>query len=207
MLGILKGLKVTFEHALKPKLTQIYPYKKPELPERSRGLIQLITEKETGMLRCEACLLCEKACPPRAITINYKERGAFRRRPLFRPRTVSGFYRHRMALTAPYRGKLVPSAVDVTDEKAFNDLSKVEGIITRAMYEDWDLLTVLKAIQNDVGYVPQTAAKQVSDVMGVAMSDLYAILTLDPTLHVKPTATDPNAKQNESSEYLGGSNG
>lgn len=209
MLGILRGLKVTLQHALKPKVTQIYPYVKPQLPERSRGLIQLIREKETGVLKCEACLLCEKACPPRAITITYADRGAFRKRPLFRPRTVSGFYRHRMALTAPYVGKLVPSAVDVPTDQARIELSRVDDVVNTAMDEGADVEAVLEAIQDAFGYVPQVAAKRVSESTGIALSDLYSILTLSPTLRIKPADTHSDAGRNDNVEHLdlGGGDG
>ena len=72
MRGILEGMRLTFDHMFRPKVTRLYPYEKPKLPPRSRGLIQLIAEEGLGAefnLKCEACLLCEKACPPRAITI------------------------------------------------------------------------------------------------------------------------------------------
>src|SRR5947209_10816124 len=75
MRGILEGLGLTFSHLFRPKVTRLYPYEKPKLPPRSRGLIQLIAEeglKTEYNLKCEACLLCEKACPPRAITIEYE---------------------------------------------------------------------------------------------------------------------------------------
>ena len=72
MRGIFQGLGLTLSHITRPKVTRLYPYEKRVLPERSRGLIQLIQEdgQDTPFnLKCEACLLCEKVCPPRAITI------------------------------------------------------------------------------------------------------------------------------------------
>ncbi len=72
MRGILQGLGLTLSHVTRPKVTRLYPYEKRKLPPRSRGLIQLIQEEGQDTpfnLKCEACLLCEKACPPRAITI------------------------------------------------------------------------------------------------------------------------------------------
>lgn len=193
MLGILKGLRITLEHALKPKVTRIYPYVKPKLPERSRGLIQLIREEETGVLKCEACLLCEKVCPPRAITIAYKQRGAFRRRPLFRPRTVSGFYKHRMALAAPYIGRLIPSAIDVPAPTADVEESVIETAIRQAAKQRIpDVQTALEAIQQAFGYIPKAAAERVSGLFGVDMSDLYAVVTSSPTFRIKPPALTKN---------------
>src|SRR6266567_2925658 len=64
MRGILEGMGLTFSHLFRPKVTRLYPYEKPKLPARSRGLIQLIAEEGLHTefnLKCEACLLCEKA--------------------------------------------------------------------------------------------------------------------------------------------------
>ena len=66
MRGILQGLGLTLSHVTRPKVTRLYPYEKRKLPPRSRGLIQLIQEDGQATpfnLKCEACLLCEKACP------------------------------------------------------------------------------------------------------------------------------------------------
>jgi NADH-quinone oxidoreductase subunit I len=41
------------------------------MPERSRGIVVLLSDKETGDLNCTTCLLCMKACPTAAIQINY----------------------------------------------------------------------------------------------------------------------------------------
>src|SRR6266571_9340607 len=87
MRGTLEGMSLTFSHLFRPKVTRLYPYEKPKLPARSRGLIQLIAEeglKREFNLKCEACLLCEKACPPRAITIEYEPTQSFVQRPWFK---------------------------------------------------------------------------------------------------------------------------
>ena len=84
MRGILEGMGLTFSHLFRPKVTRLYPYEKPKLPPRSRGLIQLIAEEglQTEFnLKCESCLLCEKACPPRAITIEYEPLDEWKTRP------------------------------------------------------------------------------------------------------------------------------
>ncbi|TMD57327.1 MAG: hypothetical protein E6I93_03000 [Chloroflexi bacterium] len=86
MRGILEGMGLTFSHLFRPKVTRLYPYEKPKLPPRSRGLIQLIAEKGLKTeynLKCESCLLCEKACPPRAITINFEPMHRWKERPWF----------------------------------------------------------------------------------------------------------------------------
>jgi formate hydrogenlyase subunit 6/NADH:ubiquinone oxidoreductase subunit I len=43
------------------------------MPERSRGIVVLLSDKETGELNCTVCLLCSKACPTRAIQIDFEK--------------------------------------------------------------------------------------------------------------------------------------
>src|SRR5256886_14901952 len=101
MFGIIGGMLRTLEHFVRPRpVTRKYPYEKRVLPERSRGLIALLLEPETSIFKFESCLMCEKACPPRAISISYTFRNAFRRRPLLAPR--ANYYRIRMVAAAPY---------------------------------------------------------------------------------------------------------
>src|SRR3979490_3141075 len=103
----------TLEHFVRPRpVTRKYPYEKRELPERSRGLIALLLEPETSIFKCESCLMCEKACPPRAISISYKFKNGFRRRPMLAPRV--SYYRIRMVQTAPYGDRRPMSNAVVT---------------------------------------------------------------------------------------------
>src|SRR5204863_38612 len=82
MFGIIAGMLRTLDHLIRPRpVTRKYPYEKRDLPERSRGLIALLLEPETSIFKCESCLMCEKACPPRAISISYRFRDSFRKRP------------------------------------------------------------------------------------------------------------------------------
>mgnify|MGYP001791634786 CR=1 FL=1 len=101
MRGIFAGMRRTFSHLIGGQtVTRKYPYEKRELPERSRGLIALLLEPETSIFKCESCLMCEKACPSRAISISYTFRNSFRKRPPIAPR--ASYYRIRMVQTAPY---------------------------------------------------------------------------------------------------------
>lgn len=43
------------------------------MPERSRGMVVLLTDHETGELNCTACLLCMRACPTGAIEIEVEK--------------------------------------------------------------------------------------------------------------------------------------
>lgn len=40
------------------------------MPERSRGIVVLLSDKETGELNCTACMLCMRSCPTAAIRID-----------------------------------------------------------------------------------------------------------------------------------------
>ena len=60
-LGI--GLWVTLRHLFSKSITLQYPTERWEMPERSRGVVVLLSDKETGELNCTACILCAKACP------------------------------------------------------------------------------------------------------------------------------------------------
>src|SRR5687768_9186875 len=131
MFGIITGMLRTLEHLVRPRpVTRKYPYEKRVLPERSRGLIALLLEPETSIFKCESCLMCEKACPPRAISISYTFRNAFRRRPLLAPR--ANYHRIRMVSAAPY-GDRRPMSTAVTtipaEEEAKLDLKKVRGLL------------------------------------------------------------------------------
>jgi len=67
--NLLLGLKVTAERLPEKAVTLQYPDEKHPMPERSRGVVVLLSDKETGELNCTACMLCQKACPTAAITI------------------------------------------------------------------------------------------------------------------------------------------
>ena len=48
--------------------------------ERSRGMVVLLSDPETGELNCNACLLCQKSCPVAAITIKQEKDEATKKR-------------------------------------------------------------------------------------------------------------------------------
>src|SRR5437016_983401 len=107
MRGILEGMGLTFSHLFRPKVTRLYPYEKPKLPPRSRGLIQLVAQEglQTEFnLKCESCLLCEKACPPRAITIEYEPMHRWKERPWFQSYLRDGADTHTSHKIPPATG-------------------------------------------------------------------------------------------------------
>lgn len=185
MLGIFQGLKVTIKHFFSPKLTRMYPYEKPNLPHRSRGLIQLITERETGILKCESCLLCEKVCPPRAITIRYRQRGDFRYRPVNRPRSRAAYYRPRSAQAVPYQGPR-PIAPAMLTPGPGKDLGP--GQEAEMLAQEGDLVGALHAIQERYGYLPRPAIEELADVLGVGVSELFSTASLSPDLRLDPAS-------------------
>jgi NADH-quinone oxidoreductase subunit I len=76
--GIIKGLAVTAKNFLgsyhdpKRMVTVEYPEQKTVLPENYRNFPFLIAENAAdpmGTLRCVACQICEKECPPQCIII------------------------------------------------------------------------------------------------------------------------------------------
>jgi ferredoxin len=180
VLGLLTGMKRTMSHLLRGRtVTRKYPYEKRELPERSRGLIALLLEPETSIFKCESCLMCEKACPPRAISISYTFRNGFRKRPPIAPR--ASYYRIRMVQTAPYgdRRPLSNAVVTVPAEAERGlDLSLVDRIL-RDVPAGMDRLTrVLYATNHAYGYLPWSAAERIADAFGVPMTQLYTTASL-----------------------------
>ncbi len=76
--GIIQGLKVTAKnfvgsfHDPARLVTTEYPEQKTKLPANYRNFPFLISENATdpmGTLRCVACQICEKECPPQCIYI------------------------------------------------------------------------------------------------------------------------------------------
>jgi ferredoxin len=187
MRGILQGLGVTLSHLTRPKVTRLYPYEKRNLPERSRGLIQLIQEagQDTPFnLKCEACLLCEKVCPPRAITIEARPTLRFRERPWFSNTAIAGFYTPRLAPYAvdyPNRKESPPTEMPVTiDLEAPVDLGPAEAVLDHASLEAWDLTQTLNELMQTYEGMPLAVAWRVVERRGVDLSDLFGIVTSSP---------------------------
>jgi NADH-quinone oxidoreductase subunit I len=65
LLGMWTTVKYLFSHAI----TLQYPDQRWTMPQRSRGVVALMTDPETGKLKCIACALCVKTCPTAAINM------------------------------------------------------------------------------------------------------------------------------------------
>src|SRR3982751_3224497 len=168
MFGIVAGMLRTLQHFVRPQpVTRKYPYEKRDLPERSRGLIALLREPETSIFKCESCLMCEKACPPRAISISYRSRNGFRKRPPLAPR--ASYYRIRMVQTAPYGDRRPMSTavktIPAEDEERL-DLAPVRRILSETPVGADRLTRVLYATNAAYGYLPWTAAELIAAEFG-----------------------------------------
>ena len=188
MRGLVTGMLRTLEHLVRPRpVTRKYPYEKRELPERSRGLIALLLEPETNIFKCESCLMCEKACPPRAISISYKFRNGFRKRPPIAPR--ASYYRIRMVAAAPY-GDRRPLSTAVTtipaEEEAALDLAPVRRILADLPQSADRLHRVLYATHMAYGYLPWTAAQLIANEFDMAMTSVYTTASMLPNFRGAP---------------------
>jgi ferredoxin len=224
MRGILEGMGLTFSHLFRPKVTRLYPYEKPKLPPRSRGLIQLIAEeglKTEYNLKCEACLLCEKACPPRAITIEYEPMHEWKERPWFKsyiregaekftshklaPATgasKAGFYKQRIAEYAVhYPNKPVAPCVAMPVKDYLEpeiDLSKVDALLETWSQDAGELPALLETVMDIYGYLPLQAAKRIVQARGVDLSDIFGIATMSPKF--KPAPAVKGVKRDDQPE-------
>jgi NADH-quinone oxidoreductase subunit I len=67
--NLIVGLTVTGKHLGRHAITLQYPKERWPMPERSRGVVVLLSDQESGKLNCTACMLCMRACPSAAIMI------------------------------------------------------------------------------------------------------------------------------------------
>src|SRR5213083_957952 len=179
MFGIIGGLFRTLEHFVRPRpVTRKYPYEKRVLPERSRGLIALLLEPETSIFKCESCLMCEKACPPRAISISYTFKNGFRKRPPLAPR--ASYYRIRMVQTAPYgpRRPMSTAVTTIPAEEERIDLEPVRRVmretgesadrLTRVLYTTASLLANFRGAPEGQGTAIPRGGRKFTGNLGVA---------------------------------------
>ena len=66
---MLRGMTITSKHLLRHAVTVQYPEQKDVISERFRGIVVLLSDKETGEPNCTSCMLCMRACPSAAIKI------------------------------------------------------------------------------------------------------------------------------------------
>jgi NADH-quinone oxidoreductase subunit I len=66
---ILSAMRMTFKNFFRKPVTVHYPDKTRNYPDRYRGLLALVYEKDTGEEACIGCRLCEYVCPPAVIKV------------------------------------------------------------------------------------------------------------------------------------------
>jgi NADH-quinone oxidoreductase subunit I len=64
-----RALGVTFRNFLRPPITVQYPTVKRVYPDRFRGILALVYDKDTAEEACIGCRLCELICPPQVIKV------------------------------------------------------------------------------------------------------------------------------------------
>jgi len=68
--SVFQGLGVTLSNlVIRPKVTLQYPYVRPKVSPRYRGLFYLPFDEEAGRLKCVGCTLCAQACPTNVISM------------------------------------------------------------------------------------------------------------------------------------------
>jgi NADH-quinone oxidoreductase subunit I len=67
--AVWRGMQVTLLNLFRKPVTVHYPEKPRAYPERYRGLLALVYEKDTGEEACIGCRLCEFVCPPAVIKV------------------------------------------------------------------------------------------------------------------------------------------
>ena len=86
-LSILKGLWVTHITFWRPKVTVQYPHRSPAEDYKPRpgyrGDFALLTDRETGALKCTACMSCARICPDKCIHIEGEGKGKERKPTVF----------------------------------------------------------------------------------------------------------------------------
>ena len=67
--AVLTAMRVTFLNLFRKPVTVHYPDVTRKYPDRYRGLLALVYDKETGEEACIGCRLCEFVCPPAVIKV------------------------------------------------------------------------------------------------------------------------------------------
>src|SRR6187397_3020115 len=67
--AVYRAMRVTAQNLFRKPVTVHYPDVTRKYPERYRGLLALVYDKETGEEACIGCRLCEFVCPPAVIKV------------------------------------------------------------------------------------------------------------------------------------------
>ena len=67
--AVLGAMRMTLRNLFRKPVTVHYPTTTRVYPDRYRGLLALVYEKDTGEEACIGCRLCEYVCPPAVIKV------------------------------------------------------------------------------------------------------------------------------------------
>jgi len=67
--AVSRAMGVTFRNLFRRPVTVMYPDTSRPYPDRFRGVLALVYEKDTGQEACIGCRLCEYICPPQVIKV------------------------------------------------------------------------------------------------------------------------------------------
>jgi formate hydrogenlyase subunit 6/NADH:ubiquinone oxidoreductase subunit I len=73
MIGILKGMYVTFSTMLRRPVTIQYPIVHRAVPQRDRAFPILLWDEAIDEPFCTGCHACERACPVECMTVTMKD--------------------------------------------------------------------------------------------------------------------------------------
>jgi NADH-quinone oxidoreductase subunit I len=69
VVAVRRAMGVTLRNLFRRPITVQYPTVKRVYPDRFRGILALVYEKDTGEEACIGCRLCELICPPQVIKV------------------------------------------------------------------------------------------------------------------------------------------
>lgn len=71
--AVLSAMRMTLINLFRKPVTVHYPTTERTYPDRYRGLLALVYEKDTGEEACIGCRLCEFVCPPAVIKVEIQK--------------------------------------------------------------------------------------------------------------------------------------
>jgi NADH-quinone oxidoreductase subunit I len=71
--AVLSAMRMTLRNFFRKPVTVHYPDIQRAYPDRYRGLLALVYEKDTGEEACIGCRLCEFVCPPAVIKVEIQK--------------------------------------------------------------------------------------------------------------------------------------
>lgn len=75
LFGIFIGMGTTIVNVFRPKVTIRYPYERPTVGPRYRGMFYIKWNEEKQRLNCTGCKRCAQACPTDVISMNKVSNG------------------------------------------------------------------------------------------------------------------------------------